>query len=348
MQDSERLSGCEKLMNDFAMLGFEPPSLRWGEPLVWNEKITDGFQRVPHKAQFLFEAGTDRGDCGRGTMRRAHRVERRRQKRPAFILMLEGAIGADQGERLPAFQAVPCYRFAHRLLGRFVERTKRMRQCYAHFAYVDEADHCFAKPICHQQTGRHPRRLSPQNMGDAPGTEPLRVAQGLHHPRLVHRRERARRAIRFEQRDLLLQAGNRLQHHRHILKIRCPPFFETFESVDNLVISVRRFHDTQRQITKRYRPLGRRFFTGPKTLQAFAYLRNGDPYHLRRPLAELNLRLGIARMTRRRNNRHHSRLRYRPFSERKFEIVSSDDDGPKEGRDNTCRNPSESKRRNGA
>jgi len=28
MLDSERLSGCEKLMNDFAMLGFEPPSLR--------------------------------------------------------------------------------------------------------------------------------------------------------------------------------------------------------------------------------------------------------------------------------------------------------------------------------
>jgi hypothetical protein len=48
--------------------------------------------------------------------------------------MLEGAIGADQGERLPAFQAVPCYRFAHRLLRRFVEPTERMRQGDAHFA----------------------------------------------------------------------------------------------------------------------------------------------------------------------------------------------------------------------
>jgi len=175
--------------------------------------------------------------------------------------MLKGAIGADQGERLLSFQAVLHYRFAHRLLCRFVERTERMRRRNAQVAAVDEADRRFAQPLGHQQTGRHPRRLSPQNMGDSLGTEPLRVAQGLHHPRFVHRRERARRAIRFEQRDLLLQAGNRFQHHRHILKIRCPPSFETFESVDNLVKAVRRFYDTQRQITEANRPLRHRFFT---------------------------------------------------------------------------------------
>jgi hypothetical protein len=133
--------------------------------------------------------------------------------------MLKCAIGADQGERLLSFQAVLRYRFAHRLLCRFVERTKRMRRRNAQVSPVDEADHCFAQPLGHHQTGRHPRRLSPQNMGDSLGTEPLRVSQGIHHPRFVHRRERTRRAIRFEQRDLLIEAGNRLQHHRHILKI---------------------------------------------------------------------------------------------------------------------------------
>lgn len=262
--------------------------------------------------------------------------------------MLKGSIGADQGERLLSFQAVRCYRFAHRLLRRFVESTERMRRRNAQVALVDEADRRFAKLLGHQQTGRHPRRLSPQNMGDARGTEPLRVAQRLHYPRFVHRRKRTRRAIRFEQRDLLHKAGNRLQHHRHTLKIRCPPSFETFESVDNLVITVLRFCDAQRQITERYRSLGRRFFTGPKTLQARAQLRDGHQYNLRRPFAVLDSTIGIARTTRRRNHRHDNRLRYRPSSDRKFEIVSSDDDGPEEGSDNTCRNPSESKRRNGA
>jgi hypothetical protein len=181
MLDSERLSGCEKLMDDLAMLGFEPSAFRRCESLVRDEKIADGFQRVPHEAQFLFEATVKRGDIGGGSMRGAHRIERRRQKRLPLIRMLKGAIGADQGERFPAFQA--------------------------QVAPVDEADHCFAQPLCHQQTGRHPRCLSPQNMGDSLGTEPLRVSQGMHHPRFVHRRERTRRAIRFEQRDLPLQAG---------------------------------------------------------------------------------------------------------------------------------------------
>jgi hypothetical protein len=206
MLDGERLSGCEKLMDDFAMLGFEPPSLRRGEPLVRNEKIADGLQCVLHEAQFLFEATAKRRDIGRGTIRRPHRVERRRQKRPAFIWMLEGAIGADQGERLPAFQAVRCYRFTHCLLRRFVEPAERMRRRNAQCALVDEAHRPFAKLLCHQQTGRYPRRLSPQNMGDSLGTEPLLAAQRLHHSRLVHRRERARRAIRFEQCDLLHKA----------------------------------------------------------------------------------------------------------------------------------------------
>jgi len=255
MLDRERLSSCKKLMDDLAMLGFEPAPLRRREPLVRNDKIADGIQRVPHLFQFLFEATAERGDVCRSAIRRPHRIERIREQRPPFILMITSAIGADQSERLLPLQAVSRYRFAHGLLGRIVERTERMRQRDAHISLVDEADHRFAQPLGQHQAGRHPRRLSAQNTGDPLGTELLLQAKGAHHPRFVHRRERARRTIRFEKCDLLLQAGHRFRYHRHFRKPRASPPFEAFETVDDLVKSVRRLCDTQRQITEAYRPL---------------------------------------------------------------------------------------------
>lgn len=79
MLDRERLSGFKKLMDDLAMLGFEPAVLRRREPLVRNEKIADGVQCVLYVLQFFLEAGAERRDRGRGTIRRSHRIKGRRQ-----------------------------------------------------------------------------------------------------------------------------------------------------------------------------------------------------------------------------------------------------------------------------
>ena len=76
MLDSERLSGEKKLMDDLAMLGFEPASLGQSEPLVREKKISDVFQCRPHAAELLLETGAERGDSSRGTIRRPHRIER--------------------------------------------------------------------------------------------------------------------------------------------------------------------------------------------------------------------------------------------------------------------------------
>jgi len=167
------------------------------------------------------------------------------------------AIGADQGKRLLPFETVSRYRFAHSLLSRFVERTKRVRQRDPHIAHVDETDYRFAKPLGQHQSGRHPERLSAKDAGNPLGTEPLHVAHGMHHPGFIHRRERACRTICFEKRDLLLQGGKRFRYHRHIRKSRFPPSFKTFETVDDLVKTVCGLHDTERQITELNRPLGR-------------------------------------------------------------------------------------------
>jgi hypothetical protein len=79
MLDGERLSGNEKLMDDLAMLGLEPSTLRRGEPLVRNEKIADVLKGVPHETELLFETTAKGGDIVRGAIRRPHRIERSRQ-----------------------------------------------------------------------------------------------------------------------------------------------------------------------------------------------------------------------------------------------------------------------------
>lgn len=120
--------------------------------------------------------------------------------------MLASAIGADEGERLLSFETVPLYRLAHGLLGVVVERTERVRQRHPHRALVDTADDSFIEPVGQRQSGRHPRRLSAEHVGYSLGAEPVIVAHRLHHPRFVHRGERARRPIGLEQSHLLLHS----------------------------------------------------------------------------------------------------------------------------------------------
>jgi hypothetical protein len=112
------------------------------------------------------------------------------------------------------------------------------------------------------------------------------VAEGIHHPRFVHRRERAGWTIGFEKRDLLLQTGNRLREHRHIRKPRCLPSFKTFESVDDLVKPILCLRDTERQIIESYRPLRTCLAAQPQSFEAGAHLRNGNASNLRCRLSD--------------------------------------------------------------
>jgi len=120
--------------------------------------------------------------------------------------VLARAIGAGEGESFLPFETVPLYRLTQGLLGVIVERTERVRQCDPHRARIDTTGHLFTQPIGQHQSGRHPRQLSAEDVGYSLGAEPVIVAHRMHHPSFVHRRERARRPIRLEQGDFLLQS----------------------------------------------------------------------------------------------------------------------------------------------
>jgi hypothetical protein len=75
MLDRERLSGCEKLMNNFAVLGFEPTALGRGEAVVGQMKIRDGFQRLSSAAELFFNTDAKRPHGRRGEPRRADRIQ---------------------------------------------------------------------------------------------------------------------------------------------------------------------------------------------------------------------------------------------------------------------------------
>ena len=207
-------------------------------------------------------------------IRRPHRIEGRREQRSPLIRMRGGAISADKGEGLLSLQTASPYRLAHGLLRPLVERTKRMRQRDPHLALVHATDHPFAQPRGQHQAGRYPRRLSPQNPGDTLGTKLFLLADGVHHPRFIHRRERAERTIGLQKRNLLRKARHRFLYHRHSRKPGCAPPLEPFESVDDLVVSLFCLHDAKRQITQAYRSLRPRCFVPrAQTFEARAYPR---------------------------------------------------------------------------
>jgi hypothetical protein len=178
--------------------------------------------------------------------------------------VLARAIGADQSERLLSFETVPLYRLTHGFLGVVVESAERVRQRDPHRPRVDAAGYLFTEPVGQRQSGRHPRRLSAEDVGYSLGAELVIMTHRLHHPRFIHRRERARRPIGLEQGHLLLQSRNRrFQDHRHLGDPRCPPSIETFETVDDLVSPIGGLHRAKRQLLESNRSLGCRFFPGP-------------------------------------------------------------------------------------
>jgi hypothetical protein len=235
---------------------------------------------------------------------------------------------------------VPLYRSAHGFLGLVVEGTERVRQRDPHSAPVDTADDAFIEPVGQRQSGRHPRRLSAEDVGYSLGAEPVIAAHRLHHPGFVHRRERARRPIRLEQGHLLRQSRSRcFQDHRHLGKARCPPPLETFETVDDLVIPVGGLHRAKRQLLESNRSLRGRLPARTQHLETRTYLLDGDKPYRRAALAG---RL-IARAGQRKRCCHDQR----PFAGTRAKAPSADDAGPEDGSDKTCRNPSESYRPNG-
>jgi len=283
----ERLSGIEKLMDDLAMLGLEPAAFGQGEPLVREREIGDAQKGRPHQAELLLETGAERRKSLGSTIRWTHRSERIRQQCPALLRVLARAIGAHEGERFLAFEAVPRYRLTHASLGVVVEPTERVRQRDPHRPRVHTSSHFLVKPVGQGQSGRHPRWLSAEDVGYSLGAEPVIVAHRIHHPGFVHRCERARRPIRLEQSDLLLQSrSRRFQNHRHTGKLRCPPSLETFETVYDLKIPIPCLHHAKRQILESNRSLGCCFSPGPQRLETRAQPFDRDISYLGSALAQ--------------------------------------------------------------
>ena len=178
--------------------------------------------------------------------------------------MLASTIGADESERLLSLETVPLYRLTHGVLSVVVEGAERVRQRDSHRPRVHATNDRFTEPVGQRQSGRHPRRLPAEHVGDPLGAELVIVAHRMYHPGFVHRRERTRRPIGLEQGHLLLQSRNRrFQDHRHIGKPRCPPPLETLETIDDLVFPAFGLHRAERQLLESNRSLGCRFSAGP-------------------------------------------------------------------------------------
>jgi hypothetical protein len=254
------------------MPGFEPARFGRRKSLVGNLEISDGLQCLSHAAELLLEAGAQRPDGGSGA-RGTDRVEGMSQELAALLVMLGRAIGADQGQGLLPLETMALDGLANRLLIRGRQGAQGMGQGEPHRASLNALLHRLTQPLGQGQTGGYPLALVPAHLGDGGRAQPLIEAQRLHHPGLVHGRERPRRTVGLQQGHLLRHAGEPpFQHHRHLLEPRQNPLLEALEAIDHIEESIVGLHHAQRQLGEIHHALGSRSRRAAQPPMARAHL----------------------------------------------------------------------------
>ncbi len=125
-----------------------------------------------------------------------------------------------------------------RLLLLVGERAQGVGQGHPEPALVELPLERLAELLGQGQPLHDPAPLATADVGDRGRTKFLGSAEVPDHPGLIHRRERARRAVGLEQRDLLLHRRARSLHqHRHLAQAELTPARQALEAVEELEVS---------------------------------------------------------------------------------------------------------------
>jgi hypothetical protein len=119
-------------------------------------------------------------------------------------------------------------------------------------------------------------------------TEPVIVEQGLDDARFIHRRRRARRGVRTQHEELLLDRRvGRLDDRRHNRLPLVHPSSEPLEAVDDLKKAVSRLNHAHGKITE-LRPRLTPHLNAPQPFVTRAHQGNGNRSHECRRLVRRN------------------------------------------------------------
>lgn len=131
---------------------------------------------------------------------------------------------------------MPLHCIGYRFLVLGTKHTERVGQCRAEGPLVDLALQRFTELLGQGEPHVDPAHLVTTDLGDSLWPQLFLVPQGVDHPGLVHRRERAGWPVGLEKSDHLLRCAAGLLHEdRHALQADLSPVSQALESIDQLV-----------------------------------------------------------------------------------------------------------------
>jgi hypothetical protein len=238
----------------------EPDDLRGQAPLAGFQDPPVGVgeagevevQQLRERALGVIEAGLElagrrpEGRDGRGGGRR-HGAARITQQRLARGGVVRNAPGGEEGVGLARAQTVARESVDQpRLLGAR-ERREAVGGGRREPAVIDVPGHDRREPAAEGEAAVDPAPPAAEQLGDLRRRELVLVGQRAHHPRLVHRTERAARGVGLKQPGLAHDAGSILDDDGHVGVAIASPVCQALEPVEHVVGAVAVCGDAQWQ-----------------------------------------------------------------------------------------------------
>jgi hypothetical protein len=273
------LGGLLEQVEDRPLLRFEAALLGIGEALGGKLEGSEIHQDLPGACQALLEPGGQRPD-ERGALRvRPYDRERLCQQPRPFRIRGSDAVGGDEGERFALTQPMALRRADDVFLSFLAHGAQGIGKRRPDRPLVDLAGDARGKSRGQGQPAHDPGLAPAEQLRDSRQTEPVFVEQGLDDARFIHRRRRARRGVRAQQQELLLdRRAGALDDRRHERPPLVRPAGESFEAVDDLKETVSGLDDADGQVLELRRRVAAHLKT-PQPLVTRTHERNRNRAH---------------------------------------------------------------------
>jgi hypothetical protein len=282
------LGSFQEQVEDRPVLRLESALLGIGQALGGKLEGSEIEEDVAGAREALLETGGKRPDQ-RGALRvGTHDRERFRQQACPLTVRGCNPKRRNQGERFVLTQRVALHGADEVLLAFFAHGAQRIGERRADRPLVDFAFDVRSKFRGEGQPAHDPRLAPAQELCNACQAEPILVEQGPDDTRLIHWRRRARRRVRTQEQQFLLDPrAGALDNCRHDRSPLVRPASESFEAVDDFEITVSRLNDSDGKVSELWRRVSPHL-NAPQPLMARTYESKRNRAHEFRGLVRQN------------------------------------------------------------
>jgi hypothetical protein len=271
--------GLPEQVEDRAVLRLQAALLGVGEALGGKLEGSEIDEDVAGAREALLDPGGKRPDQ-RGALRvRAYDRERFCQQPRPFSIRGSDPKGCDEGERFVLTQGVALSRSDEVLLTFLAYGAQGIGERRPDHPLIYLAPDARSKFRGQGQPTRDPRLAPAEQLCNPCQAESVLVEQGPDDARLIHRRRRARRGVRTQQQELLLdRRAGVLDDGRHDRPPLVRPASKPFEAVDDLEEAISGFDDADGKVAKLWRHVAPHL-NAAQPLVTRAHKRNGNRAH---------------------------------------------------------------------